>query len=135
MLAEKKGPEFNLEGKNMRSEVLLNTTCSWKNSLTAVPVLVLLILPWSAFGQEKKLSEGEFTSAEVCGGCHTEIFNQWSQSMHSRSFSDPVYRAVIEEMIKETGGRQQRFCLTCHAPDASVTGQLDELPTPLDSPP
>jgi hypothetical protein len=44
--------------------------------------------------------------------------------MHSKSLTDPVYRAVFDAMMKETKGEQKAFCLTCHAPVASVTGKL-----------
>lgn len=52
--------------------------------------------------------------------------------MHANSVKDPLYRAVIDEMIRQTGGTQKIFCLSCHAPIASVTGKLLEMPTPLD---
>lgn len=83
------------------------------------------------FGQEEKLTEADFTSAEDCGKCHTEIYRQWSQSMHSRSFSDPVYRAVVEKMLEQGSRKDAVFCLSCHAPVASVAGETLRQSLPL----
>jgi hypothetical protein len=84
-------------------------------------------------GQENNLSLADFTSAKECGQCHQEIFNQWTQSMHSRSFKDPVFRAVIDEILEQTGEvRKVQRCLRCHAPIAGVTGRLVDLSIPLD---
>ena len=93
---------------------------------------ILFLLSSPGFGQERKMSEADFTSAQECGQCHQEIYSQWTQSMHSQSLTDPLYRAVIDEMIEQTGGTQKAFCLSCHAPVASVAGKLLDLPTPLD---
>lgn len=92
------------------------------------PVLVAALwLPapqGRAQGGVSRLSPSDFTSATECGKCHEEIYNQWSQSMHSRSVSDPVYRAVFREMMTQTSGKQKAFCLSCHAPVASVSGKF-----------
>jgi nitrate/TMAO reductase-like tetraheme cytochrome c subunit len=86
----------------------------------------------SASGQAPQMSESDFTSAQTCGQCHREIYSQWTQSMHSQSLTDPIYRAVIDEMIRQTGESQKTFCLSCHAPIASVSGKLLEMPGPMD---
>ncbi|MBI4454412.1 MAG: hypothetical protein HY644_00765 [Acidobacteria bacterium] len=91
-----------------------------------IPIATLLLFCGWSSGQVKKLAESDFTPPQECGACHKEIYNQWSQSMHSQSFTDPVYRTVIDQMMKETGGAQKAFCLSCHAPIASVTGKLLE---------
>lgn len=92
----------------------------------------VLLSASAVLGQAGKLSDTDFTSARECGACHEEIYNQWSQSMHSQSLTDPIYRAVFDEMMKATQGAQRTFCLTCHAPVASVTGKLLESGRDLD---
>ena len=89
-----------------------------------VLLAVLLLVSSPILGQPSKISEADFTSSKECGECHQEIYSQWSQSMHSRSLSDPVYQTVINEMVKQTGGAKKVFCLSCHAPVASVAGKL-----------
>ncbi len=79
-----------------------------------------------------KLSLGDFTPAAECGKCHQEIYKQWSTSQHSKSLSDPIYRAVVEKVLEQTDGRLKVFCLSCHAPVASVSGTTLHLSTPLD---
>ncbi len=79
-----------------------------------------------------RLSESNFTSARKCGECHQDIYQQWSQSMHSRSFTDPIYRAVVDKMIEKSGGKNKAFCLSCHAPVASVSGTTLDASVPID---
>lgn len=106
-----------------------------KNWIYAIGVAALLSV---GFGQEvrhtqeTKLTEADFKSSRECGRCHREIYNQWSQSMHSRSFTDPIYRAVVDRVLERTEGRNKVFCLSCHAPVASVSGQTIHLPVPID---
>ncbi len=54
--------------------------------------------------------------------------------MHSRSFTDPVYRAVLDRVLQRTQGRNKAFCLSCHTPIASVSGEtlLKEVPLEWD---
>ncbi len=51
--------------------------------------------------------------------------------MHSRSFTDPVYRAVLDKVLERTEGRNKAFCLSCHSPIGSVTGETLLQPVPL----
>ncbi len=99
----------------------------------AIPFLLLFpALLALAFYQTPSLTPSDFTPAAECGKCHQEIYNQWSQSMHSRSFTDPVYRAVLDRVLEKNQGRTKAFCLSCHAPVASVTGQTVGQPVPLE---
>ncbi len=95
-------------------------------------ILTTLVLSGQAQAKSKKLSETDFVSAKECGKCHQEIYSQWSQSMHSKSATDPLYRAVIDEMVRQTGGARKDFCLSCHLPVASSTGKTEQVPVPLD---
>lgn len=49
-------------------------------------------------------------SATECGGCHTEIYAEWSESMHSRAWSDPYYQ------VDFAFDGSQQICLNCHTP-------------------
>jgi hypothetical protein len=99
---------------------------------TLLLILATLLLSGQAQGQITKLSEADFVSAKECGKCHQEIYSQWSQSMHSKSATDPLYRAVIDEMIRQTGSERKVFCLSCHIPVAGSTGKTKQVPTPID---
>ena len=62
-----------------------------------------------------------FDPPEVCGACHTEIYAQWKGSMHSRAWTDPIFRAVLNAVSKATGGKVDNFCMGCHTPVGVVT--------------
>ena len=99
--------------------------------LLSVASILVATLGSPLHGQEQELTEADFSSAEECGRCHTDIYRQWSQSMHSKSFSDPVYRAVVEKMLEQGSRKDAVFCLSCHAPVASVAGETLRQSLPL----
>ena len=68
-----------------------------------------------------------FQPASTCGECHEEIYQQWSASMHGKSTiqKDPLYRGMYEWAIKDTDGKLQSRCLSCHAPLSLVLDSND----------
>jgi cytochrome c554/c'-like protein len=58
-----------------------------------------------------------YTESQICGVCHTAIYEQWKNSLHASSISDPVFLGVFNEVDKE----KKSFCLKCHAPTVRVT--------------
>jgi hypothetical protein len=65
---------------------------------------------------------GIFTQAEVCGDCHTDIYKEWSNSLHAASLSDPVFREGFKEIEKE---EDRRICIRCHAPTVLLTNDYE----------
>lgn len=49
-------------------------------------------------------------AATECRGCHTEIYAEWSKSMHARAWTDPYYQ------VDFAFDRSQQICLNCHTP-------------------
>jgi len=49
-------------------------------------------------------------SAEDCGLCHEEIYEEWSQSMHAMAWSDPYFQ------VDFTYDGSLQICLNCHTP-------------------
>jgi hypothetical protein len=49
-------------------------------------------------------------SAEECGGCHEEIYEEWSQSMHAQAWIDPYYQ------VDYIFDGSWQICLNCHIP-------------------
>lgn len=74
-------------------------------------------------GSKKNVTSAMFDEPEVCGGCHTEIFKQWKGSMHSNSWTDPVYRAALKHADEGTDGKVTKLCIGCHTPVGLVTGE------------
>ena len=52
----------------------------------------------------------ENQSAKTCGRCHTEIYNEWTTTMHSQAWTDPYFQADWK-----FDGSQQ-ICKNCHIP-------------------
>ncbi len=68
----------------------------------------------------------QFISPDTCGGCHSEIFEQWTNSMHNLSHKDPVYSRVSKFLRKgltlEGEIEEAETCVKCHTPVGVVTG-------------
>jgi mono/diheme cytochrome c family protein len=68
----------------------------------------------------KKVRVQQFIEPEVCEGCHSEIFEMWNGSMHSKAFYDPIWRAATKLFVREavTPGEvlEMKACVKCHTP-------------------
>lgn len=64
----------------------------------------------------------EYETSTSCLICHTKIFEQHAQSMHERSFTNPVFRAqYFNELLPETEKdpellKEAQTCIACHSP-------------------
>ena len=84
--------------------------------------LLVIVMPVPAMSQSPQmLSPSDFKGSSSCQECHGEIYSQWTTSMHSRAFQDPIYLTFLRKVSEKTQGRMDRFCVSCHAPLASVT--------------
>ena len=86
-----------------------------------IVILGLLVNPLIAGAMEghPTVKKEGYTGSQVCGACHTMIYNEWDNSLHACSLSDPVFRGVYNGVEEE---ENKRFCLKCHAPTVRVTG-------------
>ncbi len=58
-----------------------------------------------------KTPEGlDSVSAKECKNCHEEIYQEWSESMHAKAWTDPYYQ------IDYVFDGSQQICLNCHIP-------------------
>lgn len=57
--------------------------------------------------------------SERCGDCHRDIYNEWKDSPHAHSFTNPAFK-------EETNNYQFAFCLGCHAPETIFTDKRIE---------
>lgn len=70
---------------------------------------------------------------ETCGNCHSSVMAQWDTSAHSfASFSNPIYRAVIDAFRKAKGNRASQFCGGCHDIALQTDGALARAVTGTD---
>ena len=88
--------------------------------------------PHRASTDHRDLTSKMFDKPEVCGACHTTIYQQWRTSVMSRSWDDPIYLALLKRASKATDGDLNNFCTGCHTPIGLTTGQIDtqEVRTP-----
>jgi Cytochrome c554 and c-prime len=71
------------------------------------------------------LPKDAFESVEdVCTACHQDIYAQWRSSIMSRSWDDPIYRALLKQVSEATEGKLDYFCTGCHSPFGLTTGQI-----------
>lgn len=97
----------------------------------------LLVLATLARGYAANTVELEdFEPAENCGACHTEIYQQWQTSYHSRAATDSLFWKIFERAAQDLTSTVAVGCLSCHAPIAIATreiriGEPLEFPTKL----
>jgi len=81
----------------------------------------------------------QFIDPETCGGCHSEILEQWRDSMHNLAHRDPVYSRVAKFLRKgltEAGEIEEaESCVKCHTPVGYVTGFPKKLSDDLSKTP
>lgn len=72
---------------------------------------VLLLLMGCASESFRMLTrvEEHYPSASKCGKCHIDIYEEWKQSVHSKSFSNDAFRFA-------TNNYSFHDCLGCHSP-------------------
>ena len=81
-----------------------------------------------------RLTEEQLKDPATCEGCHTEIYREWSGSMHAYAGDDPIFRAMNAYGQAQTNGALGDLCVRCHAPLALREGltvdgtNLDEVP-------
>ena len=69
----------------------------------------------------RHVTPNDFEPVVLCSGCHMEIYTQWKGSMHSDSWTDPVYRSALHLMSEFSHGKIDNFCMGCHTPIGVVS--------------
>lgn len=68
---------------------------------------------------------GQFTSSQVCGSCHQDIYNTWKDlSVHAKALNR-AFMDAYREANEASGGKTKALCLTCHAPTTVLTRDYD----------
>jgi len=45
-------------------------------------------------------SNATFTPPEVCNGCHSDKYDEWTGSVHALAFRTPIYQGEIDQGVK-----------------------------------
>ena len=56
----------------------------------------------------------EFPGSKACGDCHVDIYNEWAESSHSKSYTSEEFRV-------STNNYEFKFCMGCHVPETVFT--------------
>jgi hypothetical protein len=78
-------------------------------------VLLLLIASVSWAQTSKRLEATDFKTSSNCQDCHEQIYDQWTTSMHSKAFRDPIYQVLLRRVDEDRQGKLTRFCVSCHS--------------------
>ena len=73
-----------------------------------------------------KVKSEQFASPQGCT-CHSELQNQWADSMHAQSLDDPFYKMQTAQVEQDAGKDVVKFCDTCHAPAAVMSGNMKNV--------
>ena len=88
-------------------------------------ITTLFILTFTSSAQEA-LHIDQFISSDTCRDCHSEIFDQWENSMHYLAHKDPVYSRVSQFLRKgltdQNHIKEAESCVKCHTPIGVETG-------------
>ncbi len=96
--------------------------------LAALALALAFVPTASAFAAGVPVEPGTatpemFLPAEACT-CHSTLVDEWSKSMHAQALSDPIYNVKVAEAEEATDGKIGPFCRKCHAPAATMTGEI-----------
>lgn len=96
-----------------------------------IPALVLFALG-ACDPTPEPLSRAELLDPSQCVDCHPAHVAQWRNSTHANAARDPVFQAMNQRYLRETGDTDPTLCVGCHAPLAVQTGALAD-PTAIDA--
>jgi tetratricopeptide (TPR) repeat protein len=67
-----------------------------------------------------------FMTAQECGRCHKDIYEEWRSSAHHfSSFNNQWYRKAVEYMQDTIGPRPSKWCAGCHDHAVLFNGQFE----------
>jgi hypothetical protein len=67
-------------------------------------------------------------SAEECGGCHEEIYEEWSGSMHAKAWTDPILEPNPDFDVELQ--QEGVTCAVCHLKDGKIVGPFETQDAP-----
>lgn len=75
-----------------------------------------------------RLPAGALPPATSCGGagCHAREVAEWSASPHRWAGTNPWYRVVREDFVRDRGEAAAAWCAGCHEPARLLTGGAEE---------
>jgi len=94
-----------------------------------VLAVAVALLGWGSAAMSdapQKFELDRFIDPDTCAGCHSDIFEQWNNSLHNLSHKDPVYTRValfLRQGLTDQGEIDEaESCVKCHTPVGNITG-------------
>lgn len=83
-----------------------------------------LVSTWLRLDDERDLVyEGEWTNSAACAECHSDMFDQWADSLHRLMGDSNPYYKVVEDVAAATEGEEfRKWCMGCHHPQGLLSG-------------
>ncbi len=85
--------------------------------------LIMALIPFKA---TPSLGGVRLPSPQTCRQCHPREYREWRESYHAKALSTPTFRAMFTIHNLEEPDRPDK-CLYCHAPEAKLLGNEEEL--------
>ena len=63
---------------------------------------------------ELAMRGAEFPGSHKCADCHVDIYREWAESSHSKSYTSEEFRVA-------TNNYEFKFCIRCHVPETIFT--------------
>jgi hypothetical protein len=109
---------------------------------TTILAVFLIVFGWGSIALSNPAQTFDldrFIDPDTCAGCHYEIFEQWSNSMHNLAHKDPVYNRValfLRQGLMDQGEIDEaESCVKCHTPVGVITGFPEKLSDDLSKTP
>lgn len=58
----------------------------------------------------------DFQQASDCAECHPDHYQEWTDSRHAKSVSNPLFEEFKSKTMAEFGNEGEKFCQQCHDP-------------------
>ncbi|EBA14782.1 hypothetical protein RSK20926_09819 [Roseobacter sp. SK209-2-6] len=83
-----------------------------------------LVSTWLRLDDDRgTVHEEEWTNSAACASCHSDMFDQWADSLHRLMGDSNPYYKVVEDIAAATEGEEFRtWCMGCHHPQGLLSG-------------
>jgi nitrate/TMAO reductase-like tetraheme cytochrome c subunit len=75
-----------------------------------------------------ELADMQYPSARVCGECHPNQYEQWSNSSHAYASLSPMFNKFEQKINDLAQGTIGSFCVRCHASVGTALGERRDIP-------
>jgi len=101
------------------------TVCGGRPLVVVAVLLALFFTVGHGVAVSEASDNNGYATSSVCKKCHIDIYNSWKKSLHSISYTNPIFKNAYSEAYLSSKGGAKYVCLKCHAPTSLATGDVD----------